>query len=66
MAITFVTTAVAGAYVNREQPYALHGPWLQILIPDEQLDSILSELENIDYLDKVTEKNPCEIFFLLL
>ena len=51
--ITFVTSSVQGSFVNREQPYAIHGPWLQVLIPDEHIDKLLSDLDNIDEIDKV-------------
>ena len=54
LAITFVTPAVYGSFVNHEQRYALHGPWLQVLIPNDEIDQMLSELDNVTEIDKVT------------
>lgn len=34
-AITFVAASVTGTFVNPTTPYASHGPWLQVLIPDD-------------------------------
>ena len=47
MAITFLTPAVSGSHVNEEQCYAIHGPWLQILIPDQNIDEMLNDMQDI-------------------
>ncbi|RWS03691.1 suppressor of fused-like protein [Dinothrombium tinctorium] len=47
LAITFVTPSVSGSHVTREHPYAITGPWLQILIPDEFIDEIYAELQDL-------------------
>lgn len=51
LAITFVTPTVRGSHVNEEQPYAVHGPWLQILIPDRSIDTMLKDLQDLSDLD---------------
>ncbi|XP_053203998.1 suppressor of fused homolog [Panonychus citri] len=51
LAITFVTPSVSGSHVNEEQPYAIHGPWLQILIPDRSIDTMLKDLKELNDLD---------------
>lgn len=53
LAITFVTPSVSGSSVTREQPYALLGPWLQVLIVKEDIDLMLSELDDVSDLEKV-------------
>ncbi|KAJ9584731.1 hypothetical protein L9F63_020936, partial [Diploptera punctata] len=40
--ITFVAPTVTGTLVDSEHPYVAHGPWLQVLIPDE-LAQIMSQ-----------------------
>lgn len=52
LAITFVTPSVSGSSVTREQPYALLGPWLQVLIVKEDIDLMLSELDDVSDLEK--------------
>lgn len=46
-AITLVPTGVTGAFVSDETPYVARGPWLQILIPDDFLDSLEHQLSAI-------------------
>jgi len=53
LAITFVTPAVEGAFVTCEQPYAIHGPWLQVLIRNEAIEEMLQDLEDISDLDVI-------------
>ncbi|KAI2797402.1 hypothetical protein BLOT_015496 [Blomia tropicalis] len=52
LAITFVTTSISGSFVNEEDPYAIHGPWLQVLIPDEYIETMLNDLDQISDLNK--------------
>jgi len=47
LAITLVTESVSGSHVSLESPYAIHGPWLQILIPRSSLDGMIEELEEV-------------------
>lgn len=47
LAITFMTEAVSGAYAKPEQPFALHGPWLQILIASDRVESLLGDLHEL-------------------
>ncbi|KAL0269736.1 UNVERIFIED_CONTAM: hypothetical protein PYX00_007371 [Menopon gallinae] len=44
-AITFVASAVTGTFVNAEHPYASHGPWLQVLIPDDFASEMARDVE---------------------
>jgi len=42
-----VTPSVSGSFVSMSQRYAIHGPWLQVLIPDEFIDKMLFDLEEL-------------------
>lgn len=53
LAITFVTPSVYGSVVTREQRYATHGPWLQVLIASDEIDKILGDLDEVSELEKV-------------
>ncbi|PSN35218.1 Suppressor of fused [Blattella germanica] len=44
-AITFVTPTVTGSLVDSEHPYVAHGPWLQVLIPDELAEQMSQSFE---------------------
>lgn len=44
VAITLVPISVSGAFVDLEHPYAAHGPWLQVLLTDEDIDLMLDDL----------------------
>ncbi|XP_015203321.2 suppressor of fused homolog isoform X3 [Lepisosteus oculatus] len=46
-AITFVSTGVEGAFATEENPYAAHGPWLQILLTEEFVEKMLEDLEDL-------------------
>ncbi len=35
------------------QRYAIHGPWLQVLIPDEFIDQMLVDLDQLSDHDSV-------------
>lgn len=54
LAITFLTESVTGSYVNTQQPFALHGPWLQVLIPNQSLDLVLQDLSQLNSLQSVS------------
>ncbi|XP_070540904.1 suppressor of fused homolog [Ptychodera flava] len=45
VAVTLVSPHVEGSIVDETHNYAAHGPWLQILIADDALDSIIEDLE---------------------
>lgn len=47
LAITLLTEAVSGAYASLENPFALHGPWLQVLIPAESVDEIIEQFQEL-------------------
>ncbi|XP_049804472.1 suppressor of fused homolog [Schistocerca nitens] len=44
-AITFVAPTVTGTLVDDDNPYVAHGPWLQVLIPDELADEMSESFE---------------------
>ncbi|KAF6199083.1 hypothetical protein GE061_007108 [Apolygus lucorum] len=43
--ITFVAESVTGTFVDPDKPYVAHGPWLQVLIKEEDVDQLLDELQ---------------------
>ncbi|XP_015924709.1 suppressor of fused homolog [Parasteatoda tepidariorum] len=49
--ITFVPVNVTGAFVDEEHPYAAHGPWLQVLLKEEDIECMLAELTELSELD---------------
>ncbi|XP_054714387.1 suppressor of fused homolog [Uloborus diversus] len=53
VAITLVPTSVSGAFVDLEHPFAAHGPWLQVLLTNENIEIILDELTEVSELDAV-------------
>jgi suppressor of fused-like protein len=53
LAITLLTPSISGACVSESRPYAIYGSWLQILLPNDFVDEILNQLENINQLLKV-------------
>ncbi|GIY70853.1 suppressor of fused homolog [Caerostris extrusa] len=44
VAITLVPVSVSGAFVDAEHPFAAHGPWLQLLLTDNDIDHMLDDL----------------------
>jgi suppressor of fused-like protein len=50
LAVTMLTEKVSGAFASPEHPYALHGPWLQILIPSKSVESFIQILDPIPTL----------------
>lgn len=44
LAVTLLTESVSGSYVSLESPYAIHGPWLQVLIPNDFVNEMLARL----------------------
>lgn len=50
LAVTMLTESVSGAFASAENPYALHGPWLQILIPSKSLDAFIQILDEVPCL----------------
>uniref|UniRef100_A0A8C4WQN9 Suppressor of fused homolog n=1 Tax=Eptatretus burgeri TaxID=7764 RepID=A0A8C4WQN9_EPTBU len=53
-AITMVASGVEGAFVGPECPYAAHGPWLQIFIPERFARRILMDLQELVTPTKVS------------
>lgn len=47
-----MASTVTGTFVDPEHPYAAHGPWLQILIPD---DFALDMARDIEILNQNAE-----------
>ncbi|XP_032808399.2 suppressor of fused homolog [Petromyzon marinus] len=47
VALTLVSSAVHGALVRPSCPHAAHGPWLQILIPDEFARRMLGDMSDL-------------------
>ncbi|KDR22406.1 suppressor of fused homolog [Zootermopsis nevadensis] len=47
-AITLVAPTVTGTLVDQEHPYVAHGPWLQVLIPDDLAQLISDSFEDLD------------------
>lgn len=47
-AITFVSSGVEGAFATEEHPYAAHGPWLQILLTEEFVEQMLSDIRELN------------------
>lgn len=47
LAITFLTEAVSGSYATLEHRFAVTGPWLQVLIPSEQVAAMLAVVEQM-------------------
>lgn len=56
-AITLVTPAVTGTLVTREKPYAVQGPWLQVLLPDDLSERMAYEFQELNSLDRVSLQN---------
>ncbi|KFM58539.1 Suppressor of fused-like protein, partial [Stegodyphus mimosarum] len=53
VAITLVPTSVSGAFVDVEHPFAAHGPWLQVLLTEEDIEIMLSDLNEVSELDAI-------------
>ena len=47
LAITLVTSAVAGTLCDERRPFAAHGPWLQVLLTDDQIHRLLRDLQHL-------------------
>jgi len=46
-AITLVSRDVTGTSVDENCPYAASGTWLQVLIPDDFMDLLISDLDDL-------------------
>jgi len=46
--ITFVASSVSGSLVSDEKPYVAEGSWLQILVPNNFIDTMESSLKFLD------------------
>ncbi|CAG2121402.1 unnamed protein product, partial [Medioppia subpectinata] len=47
LAITLVTPSVSGSFVSLSERYAIRGPWLQVLIPNDYIDRMLIDLDEL-------------------
>jgi suppressor of fused-like protein len=45
---------VTGTLVDPEHPYVAHGPWLQVLIPDELAQIMSESFEVFNNLEEVS------------
>lgn len=52
-AVTLVASSVTGTLVGPQKPYVAHGPWLQVLIPDDFVDDMADTLEPLNNPDQV-------------
>ena len=53
-AVTLVPPSVSGAFVDSSNPYATHGPWLQVYIPHNFIETMYSELSVLANPDEVS------------
>lgn len=53
-AITLVAPTVTGTLVDPEHPYVAHGPWLQVLIPDELAQAMSESFEVFNNPEEVS------------
>ncbi|XP_045104050.1 suppressor of fused homolog isoform X1 [Portunus trituberculatus] len=53
-AVTLVSPAVAGAFVDATCPYAVRGPWLQVFIADDFLPTLVEDLADLADPDEVS------------
>ena len=56
MAITLVTGSVAGTIADEAHPFAAHGPWLQVLLTDDQIDKLANDLQHLTQPDLVVSR----------
>lgn len=52
-AITLVASSVTGTLVSQEKPFAVQGPWLQLLVSEELCEKMAREFEVLNAPDKV-------------
>ncbi|XP_035672398.1 suppressor of fused homolog isoform X2 [Branchiostoma floridae] len=52
-AITFVSPRVMGAIADESHPYASRGPWLQVLIPEDFLEAVIKDLEELSSTEEL-------------
>ena len=52
-AVTFVSPAVVGSFVDATCPFASRGPWLQIFIPEDFLNVIADDVADLADPDEV-------------
>ena len=52
-AITFVSSSVVGSIADEEHPYAAHGLWLQVLLMDDFITRMLTDMSELEEPDSV-------------
>lgn len=52
-AVTLVPPSVTGAFVSVQNPYAIQGPWLQVLLPDNLAERMASEFQILNNPEQV-------------
>jgi len=53
VAITLVTPSVEGSFADNKHPYATHGPWLHVLVEEDFLETLITDLAELAQIDKV-------------
>lgn len=56
-AVTLVPPSVTGSFVSVQNPYAIQGPWLQVLLPDELAEKMASEFQILNHPEQVKKTN---------
>jgi len=54
-AITLVAATVTGTFVDTDKPYVAHGPWLQVLIPEDFIEPMADTLEPLNNPEQVSQ-----------
>ena len=42
-----------GSFADNKHPYAAHGPWLHILVEDDFLETLITNLEELTRINKI-------------
>ena len=54
-AVTLVSPSVAGAIVDEEHRYAIHGLWLQVLLDEHFIERLSQQLDFLGEVSQVSE-----------
>ncbi|KAJ4431518.1 hypothetical protein ANN_20116, partial [Periplaneta americana] len=65
-AITLVAPTVTGTLVDAEHPYVAHGPWLQVLIPDDLAQVMSDSFEVLNTPEEVRDNPVCNRVLIIL
>ncbi|ELU09419.1 hypothetical protein CAPTEDRAFT_156783 [Capitella teleta] len=50
VAVTLVSNLVVGSIVDEHNPYAAHGPWLQILLMDDFMEDFMADISELTHM----------------